>query len=74
VVVYDGTDMRWENVAQSALAVGTATNLAGGAASNIVYQSGAGTTAFLANGAAGQVLLSNGASAPSWAGIDGGTF
>jgi hypothetical protein len=74
VVVYDGTDMRWENVAQSALAVGTATNLAGGAASNIVYQSGAGATAFLANGAAGQVLLSNGASAPSWAGIDGGTF
>jgi hypothetical protein len=74
VVVYDGTDMRWENVAQSALAVGTATNLAGGAASNIVYQSGAGTTVFLANGAAGQVLLSNGASAPSWAGIDGGTF
>jgi hypothetical protein len=52
----------------------TATNLAGGAASNIVYQSGAGTTAFLANGTAGQVLLSNGASAPSWAGIDGGTF
>ena len=52
----------------------TATNLAGGAASNIVYQSGVGTTAFLANGTAGQVLLSNGASAPSWAGIDGGTF
>ena len=52
----------------------TATNLAGGAASNIVYQSGAGATAFLANGTAGQVLLSNGASAPSWAGIDGGTF
>jgi hypothetical protein len=74
VIVYDGTDLRWENVAQSTLAVGTATNLAGGAASNIVYQSGAGTTAFLANGAAGQVLLSNGASAPSWGGIDGGTF
>jgi hypothetical protein len=52
----------------------TATNLAGGAASNIVYQSGAGATAFLANGTAGQVLKSNGASAPSWAGIDGGTF
>ena len=52
----------------------TATNLAGGAASNIVYQSGAGATAFLANGTAGQVLLSNGASAPSWSGIDGGTF
>jgi len=52
--------------AQSSLAVGTATNLAGGVASNIVYQSGAGATAFLANGTTGQVLTSNGASAPSW--------
>lgn len=52
----------------------TATSLAGGAASQIPYQSAAGTTAFLANGTAGQVLKSNGASAPSWAGIDGGAF
>ena len=52
--------------AQSSLAVGTATNLAGGVASNISYQSGAGATAFLANGTTGQVLTSNGASAPSW--------
>ena len=52
--------------AQSSLAVGTATNLAGGVASNIPYQSGAGTTVFLANGTTGQVLTSNGASAPSW--------
>lgn len=70
-------------VAQSTLSVGsastatsatTATNLAGGAASQIPYQSAAGTTTFLANGAAGQVLKSNGASAPTWSGIDGGTF
>ena len=60
--------------AQSALAVGTATNLAGGAASQIPYQTGAGATAFIANGTAGQVLLSAGSSAPSWGGIDGGTF
>jgi hypothetical protein len=52
----------------------SATNLAGGAASQIPYQTGSGATAFLANGTAGQVLLSNGASAPSWSGIDGGTF
>ena len=52
--------------AQSSLTVGTATNLAGGVASNIPYQSGAGATAFLANGTTGQVLTSNGASAPSW--------
>jgi hypothetical protein len=74
IVVYDSGDLRWENVPQSSLAVGSATNLAGGAASQIPYQSGAGTTVFLANGTSGQVLLSNGASAPSWSGISGGTF
>jgi hypothetical protein len=52
----------------------SATNLAGGAASQIPYQSAAGTTAFIANGTAGQVLKSNGASAPSWGDISGGTF
>jgi hypothetical protein len=74
MIVYDSVDQRWENVAQSTLSVGTATNLAGGAASQIPYQSGSGTTVFLANGTAGQVLLSAGASAPAWAGIDGGAF
>jgi hypothetical protein len=62
----------WSN--QSALAVGTATNIAGGVASQIPYQTGAGATSFIANGTAGQVLVSAGASAPAWAGIDGGTF
>lgn len=74
VIVYDSVDSRWENRTQASLAVGTATNLAGGAASQIPYQTGAGATTFLANGSAGQVLLSNGASAPSWGGLDGGTF
>ena len=60
--------------AQSALSVGTATNLAGGIASQIPYQTGAGATSFIANGTAGQVLLSAGTSAPAWGGIDGGTF
>ena len=46
--------------------VTTATNLAGGIASQIPYQSSAGTTAFIANGSAGQLLTSNGTSAPSW--------
>ena len=46
----------------------TATNLAGGAAASIPYQSGAGATTFLASAAgdAGKVLQSNGVSAPSW--------
>lgn len=61
-------------VAQSTLSVGSATsagkatNLAGGAAASIPYQSAADTTAFLASasGDAGKVLQSNGTSAPSW--------
>jgi hypothetical protein len=61
-------------VAQSTLSVGsattagTATNLAGGAAASIPYQSASGTTAFLASAAgdANKVLQSNGTSAPSW--------
>lgn len=61
-------------VAQSTLSVGsatsagTATNLAGGAAASIPYQSASGTTAFLASGSgdANKVLQSNGTSAPSW--------
>jgi hypothetical protein len=60
--------------AATATSASAATNLAGGAASQIPYQTGSGTTAFLANGTAGQVLLSNGASAPSWGGVSGGTF
>jgi hypothetical protein len=59
-------------VAQSTLSVGsattatTATNLAGGGAGYVPYQSGAGATAFLAAGTTGQVLTSNGTSAPTW--------
>lgn len=54
--------------ATSATSATTATNLAGGAAASIPYQSGAGTTTFLASAAgdAGKVLQSNGTSAPSW--------
>jgi len=52
----------------------SATNLAGGAASQIPYQSGAGATAFIPNGTAGQVLTSAGSGAPTWSGISGGTF
>lgn len=61
-------------VAQSTLTAGAATNLAGGAASQIPYQTGSGATSFIANGTAGQVLTSAGSSAPAWGGISGGTF
>jgi hypothetical protein len=51
---------------------GTATNIAGGVASQIPYQSGVGTTLFIPNGTAGQVLSSNGLLAPSWITASGG--
>jgi hypothetical protein len=44
----------------------TATNLAGGAAGKVPYQSGSGTTVFTDVGEAGQLLTSNGTSAPTW--------
>jgi hypothetical protein len=46
-----------------------ATNIAGGTASEILYQSASNTTAFIPNGTAGQVLQSNGTSVPTWATI-----
>ena len=66
---YYTTGGYWRNVASSTVAVGTATNLAGGAAASIPYQSAAGATAFLASAAgdSGKVLQSNGTSAPTWA-------
>ena len=52
--------------ATSATSATTATNLAGGSAGTVPYQSAAGTTVQLAAGTSGQVLKSNGAAAPSW--------
>lgn len=66
IIVYDSTLTYWKNVAQSTLAVGTATNLAGGAAGQVPYQTGAGATSFTTTGTSGQVLTSNGSSAPTW--------
>ena len=51
----------------------TATNLAGGSAGTIPYQSAAGTTVQLAAGTSGFYLKSNGAAAPSWAAVTTGT-
>ena len=45
--------------------VQTASNLAGGAAGNLHYQSGAGASAFLANGSSNQILT-QGATNPQW--------
>jgi hypothetical protein len=51
----------------SAGAATSATNLAGGAAGSLPYQTGAGATTFLGIGTANQVLMVNsGATAPQW--------
>ena len=55
--------------ADTATSATTATNLAGGGASQIPYQSGTGATAFIPNGTVGQVLKSNGTSAPEFADV-----
>ena len=54
--------------ASTATSAGKATNLAGGAAASIPYQSAANTTAFLASAAgdSGKVLTSQGTGAPIW--------
>ena len=57
--------------AQIVTAIGTtpvtnATNLAGGAAGEVPYQSGAGASAFTAAGTTGQVLVSGGTGSPTW--------
>jgi hypothetical protein len=50
----------------------TATNLSGGTAGQLVYQSAPGTTAYYGPGTAGQVLVSNGTSGPLY--INTNTF
>jgi hypothetical protein len=63
ILTSNGTIPGW--AAPSAISVNTATNLAGGAAGSVPYQSGAGATTFLSIGTANQVVTSTG-SAPQW--------
>jgi hypothetical protein len=63
---YSTSSGYWKNVAPSTISIGTATNLAGGVAGAIPYQSGVGATGFTAAGTTGQVLTSNGTGTPTW--------
>jgi len=65
VLQYDSAGPYWKNVAPSSIVAGTATNLAGGAAGSVPYQSAASATTFLSIGAANYVLTSTG-TAPTW--------
>lgn len=47
LIQYDSALQYWKNVAPSTISVGTATNLAGGAANQIAYQTAPGTTSFI---------------------------
>lgn len=53
-------------VTPSAIVIGTATNLAGGVAGAMPYQTAPSTTGFTGAGSPGQYLQSNGTSAPTW--------
>ena len=55
-----------QNTSGNATTATTATNIAGGVASQLHYQTGVGTTGFIANGTSGQLLQSNGTAVPSW--------
>jgi hypothetical protein len=63
ILTSNGTIPGW--AAPSAISVNTATNLAGGTAGAVPYQSGAGATVFLSIGTANQVITSTG-SLPQW--------
>jgi hypothetical protein len=65
VLGWTGTAFNWV----SAPAATSATNLAGGGAYTVVYQSSAGTTAYLTNGTSGQVLTANTGGAPTWSAV-----
>ena len=63
ILTSSGSVPQW--VAPTSITVNTATNLAGGAAGSVPYQSGVATTTFLAIGAANTVMTSSGI-APQW--------
>ena len=64
---YDGNAFYWNigNGYGSSQTV-NATNIVGGTAGAVLYQSGSGTTGFTAAGTTGQVLTSAGSGAPTW--------
>ncbi len=70
VLTSSGSAPQWTSL--SGISVGTATNLAGGAAGSVPYQTATSTTSFLAIGTANQVLqVNSGATAPEWVSSSG---
>ena len=65
IVGYANTALNVAN-AGTAISANTATNLAGGTAGQVPYQTAPGATSFYGPGTAGNVLVSNGTNAPSY--------
>ena len=65
LIQYDSVAGYWKNVATSTISIGTATNIGGGLAGSLPYQSAPNTTTFLGIGTNNYVLTSNG-SIPVW--------
>lgn len=63
---YDGVLGYWKNVAASSVAIGTATNIAGGTANQIPYQTGAGATSFIVAPTVSNTYLNWSGSAFQW--------
>ena len=66
VLGWSGTALGWV----SAPAATSATNLSGGSAGVVPYQSATGTTLFTAVGTSGYYLQSNGTGAPTWTAVN----
>lgn len=66
ILQYDGIQQRWENTPASSITIGTATNLAGGSANRIAYQTAPGTTGFIAAPTIANTFLEWSGSAFQW--------
>lgn len=63
---YNSSGGYWQHVSPSTISVGTATNLAGGAANRIAYQTGSGTTGFITAPSVANTFLEWSGSAFQW--------
>ena len=63
---YNSSGGYWQHVAPSTISVGTAANLAGGAANQIAYQTGAGATSFITAPTIANTFLEWSGSAFQW--------
>jgi hypothetical protein len=66
VLSWNGAAFAYATNIATATSATTATNLAGGGAGQVPYNTGSGATSFLAAGTSTYLLQSNGTSAPSW--------